>query len=336
MKTITKLAIFNLLVLSSYSNAQTVSDFENLTLPADSFWNGIDLTQGFISGNALFTNYYDTADDYWSKGFAYSNMKDDTTAGYTNTYSSITATGYNNSTNYAIGKEGAIIKLNNPGKGGLVTGMYITNSTYAALSMRDGDAFARQFGDTTGTNSGLAQGDFPDWFKISITGFYNGNSVEDTVHFYLADYRFENNSEDYIVSSWEWVDLTNLGNLDSLIFHLASSDVGDWGMNTPGFFCLDGFTTGDSPLLVHESIFSKNLMDVYPNPAIDFINISWKEDSEPGIISIMDLSGRLILKKSILQEKKYCIPVSNYPNGVYIVETSFADQTSVRKIIIKK
>ena len=336
MKTITKLIIFNLLVLNFYSSAQTVSDFENLTLPADSFWNGSDLTQEFSSGNALFTNYYDTVYDFWSKGFAYSNMKDDTTAGYTNTYSSITATGYNNSTNYAIGQEGAIIKLNGSGKGGLVNGMYITNSTYAGLSMRDGDAFARQFGDTTGTNSGMSQGSFPDWFKLSITGFYNGAPVEDTVHFYLADYRFEDNTKDYIVSSWEWINLTNLGNLDSLIFHLSSSDVGDWGMNTPGFFCLDDFTTADSPLLVHEPIFSKNLIAVYPNPAVDFINLEWNADSKPGIISIMDLSGRLILKKSILHGKKYCIPVSNYPNGVYIIEASFDDRSTERKLIIKK
>ena len=336
MKTITKLIIFNLLVLNFYSSAQTVSDFENLTLQADSFWNGSDLTREFSSGNAIFTNYYDTVYDFWSKGFAYSNMKDDTTAGYTNTYSSITATGFNNSTNYAIGKEGAIIKLNAPGKGGLVNGIHITNSTYAALSMRDGDAFARQFGDTAGTSSGMAQGSFPDWFKLSITGFYNGGPVEDIVHFYLADYRFEDNSKDYIVSSWKWIDLTNLGNLDSLIFHLSSSDVGDWGMNTPGFFCLDDFTTADSPLLVHEPIFSRNLMDVYPNPAVDFINISLHESTEPGIISIRDLSGRLILKEYIRQDKKHCISISNYPKGVYIVEAFFVDQTTARKIIVKK
>jgi hypothetical protein len=97
--------------------------------------------------------------------------------------------------------------------------------------MLNGDAYAKKFGGETG-------GD-PDWFMLTITGKdADGNEV-DTVDFYLADYRFEDNGEDYIVDTWQYVDLTSLGEVMSLEFALSSSDVGDWGMNTPGYIAID-------------------------------------------------------------------------------------------------
>ena len=35
------------------------------------------------------------------------------------------------------------------------------------------------------------------------------------------------------------MDLGSLGRVDSLMFALESTDVGEWGMNTPAFFCID-------------------------------------------------------------------------------------------------
>jgi hypothetical protein len=59
------------------------------------------------------------------------------------------------------------------------------------------------------------------------------------VEFFLADYRFADNGLDYIVDSWEYVELASLGVVKSLEFGLSSSDAGALGMNTPGYFALD-------------------------------------------------------------------------------------------------
>jgi hypothetical protein len=64
------------------------------------------------------------------------------------------------------------------------------------------------------------------------------------VEFYLADFRFENNGEDYIVDTWEYVDLSSLGVVNKLEFSLGSSDVGAWGMNTPAYFVIDTIVLG--------------------------------------------------------------------------------------------
>lgn len=219
--------------------SQTISDFENLLLAADTFWNGSDLTGGFASGNAYFVNDYNTSFSSWS-GFTYSNKKNSTTAGYTNQYSAITASGYNTSSNYAIADEygNAKIRLTGNAAGKLVKGFYVTNTTYAYLSMKNGDAFAKKFGGTNGTD--------PDWFKLRALGWRSGALKSQFVDFFLADFRSSDSTQDYIVRDWRWVDLQPLGDVDSILFQLTSSDTGSFGMNTPAYFAMDNFTTTDT------------------------------------------------------------------------------------------
>jgi len=61
--------------------------------------------------------------------------------------------------------------------------------------------------------------------------------------FYLADYRVPSSvAQPYVISQWTTVDLTPLGNATSLEFALTSSDVGQFGMNTPAYFAMDNLT----------------------------------------------------------------------------------------------
>ncbi len=79
-----------LLAATSLKAQFTTVDFEDLTLPAvDTFYNGADGAQQFTSNDAVFGNSFEDFGNYivWS-GFAYSNMTDNTTAGFGNQYSS--------------------------------------------------------------------------------------------------------------------------------------------------------------------------------------------------------------------------------------------------------
>ena len=62
--------------------------------------------------------------------------------------------------------------------------------------------------------------------------------VNDASQFYLADFR-DGKSE--IVKDWQYCDLSALGQVSKVSFTLTSSDNGDYGMNTPAYFCLDQF-----------------------------------------------------------------------------------------------
>lgn len=228
------------LLWATFSFSQTVATFENLTLAPDTFWNGSDLSGGFASGNAYFANDYDTTYASWS-GFTYSNRTDSTASGWTSQYNAITGKGYNSSANYAVADDygNAKVRLTGSAAGKIVKGFYITNNTYAYYSMRDGDMFAKKFGGTTGTDA--------DWFKVTALGWLNGVLKSVSAEFYLADFRSADSTQDYIVKTWQWFNLQPLGNVDSIQFYLSSSDTGQFGMNTPAYFCMDNFTTTDVP-----------------------------------------------------------------------------------------
>jgi len=224
------------LALSSTVLADSAATFDDLTLAAESYWNGSDESGGFTSGTLAFNNTYTETPTYifWG-GWAYSNTSDTTTFDIANQYSAITGAAQSGS-NYAVGYVDTytptIPTLTLPETQTLGTA-YITNTTYAYLSMRDGDpyGFSKKFGGDDGTDA--------DWFLLTITGKNTAGQVTGTVEFYLADYRFENSALDYLVSTWTPVDLSTLGAVKMVEFTLSSSDSSDFGINTPTYFAMD-------------------------------------------------------------------------------------------------
>ncbi len=84
----------------------------------------------------------DTFWPYW-EGFAYANTTDTTTLGVANQYSVITGMGVDGSSNYGVcyaeGFYGTMPTITFVDEVNLVEA-YITNTTWAFLSMQDGDA----------------------------------------------------------------------------------------------------------------------------------------------------------------------------------------------------
>ena len=211
--------------------AEQIANFEDLALGAGSYWNGSDGSGGFASGSAWFSNNYDTTYKSWD-GFAYSNISNTSAKGLSSQYNAITGSGQAGSANYAVGYIGWItpptMTLDEPT---IVSGLCVTNNNYAYYSMLNGDSFAKKFGGSTGNDA--------DWFLLTMTGKDAAGAVTGTVDFYLADYRFADNQLDYIVNSWQFVDLASLGVVKSVEFSMSSSDTAPWGMNTPGYFVID-------------------------------------------------------------------------------------------------
>ncbi|MFI5221422.1 MAG: DUF4465 domain-containing protein [Bacteroidia bacterium] len=323
----------NILTLCAFAfiqkiNAQTISTFENITLAADTFKNGSDRLGGFTSGNAFFVNHYDSAFQSWD-GFAVSDKRDTSTASYRNQYASETDSGYR-SANYAVGYYNGfspvIIKLNAPAKGKQLTGFYITNSTYAYLAMKNGSSFNKKFGGVSGND--------PDWFKITINGFRNGGNPADTaIDFYLADFRFTDNSKDYFVKTWTWLDLTKMGNVDSIEIVMSSTDTaGGFGMNNPAYFCLDNFTTLNAFAGTGEINSLKNEWTIFPNPAKNEVTIHGFQGE--GSLLIVDITGKEMLQTETNGlEKK--ISLENFSKGIYFIQIRNAHSIQTKKLIIE-
>lgn len=97
----------------------------------------------------------------------------------------------------------------------------ITNSTWVYYALKKGSAPAVAFGDN-------------DYLYLYINGVKDGK-VTGTVTVTLAK------GKD-ILDTWETVDLTSLGDVNSIYFQMKSSDSSEmYGMNTPAYFCLDNF-----------------------------------------------------------------------------------------------
>ena len=215
-------------------SASTVADFEDLALASESFYNGSDEAGGFTSGGAFFNNTFtDFGGGFtgWT-GWSYSNVADNTTPGFGNQYSAIPGSGAGGSENYgvAFAFDPGDSTINLPASQ-FADSMRITNTTYAYLAMRDGSPFSKVFGGPSG--------DDHDFFLLTITGLNSLDAPIGTVDFYLADYRFDDNSLDFLIDSWTKVDLTSLEGASTLSFGLTSSDVGQFGMNTPAYFAID-------------------------------------------------------------------------------------------------
>ncbi len=322
--------------------AQTfITDFESNALPDyhNTVYNdSTNVAGGFQSGHAFFhTQWFNSTFGGYYSGWAASAHYDSTTAGYTNLYGCMAYKGYNNSNVYAIGTGyGALtIRLTDSLIGKKVTGMYITNSTYAYTSMRDGDFVAKKFGDTTGTGCNCAQGTYPDWFKLTAKRYYGGVLQNDSAELYLADFRFSNSAQDYLLKTWTWLNLSNLGNVDSLAFFLHSSDNGSFGMNTPAFFCIDDLTL--SMITGIQNVIAESGLSVYPNPASSEVVINFNTSQAAYVkMRIVDVTGREMFTQnmnSFAGENKLRVDVSEFPAGVYYVIINAGENTVTQKLI---
>ena len=205
------------LTIAVSAGAAGVSTFDDLSLAAESHWGGAGSGEtGFTNGNVYFPH---NDSSYSWDGFGYSNETDNATFSYDNQFSCYVGGGAEGSGNYAVSSFGLdyaggtydvlpnTVSLMSEG---VVNGGYFTNTTYAAGSMLNGDMFAKKFGG--------ASGDDADWLKMTVRGVNASGeyTTDQPIEFYLADYRFADNSQDYIVDEWTWVDLSGLGEVTGL------------------------------------------------------------------------------------------------------------------------
>ena len=286
------LVVATVLLMPSYNilTAQLLIDFDELSPPkqgnGDRYFDGYgaSATKGTWSsqGASFNTNMF-------GPGFSYSDVDDVTTPGFQNQWAAITGGDFSRLGNYALAstfiENGAFINLPENQQ---PESIRLTNSTYAFLSMQNGDAFAKQFGGDDGND--------PDFFIVRLQGFSEIDTNGDTtgqVVFYLADFRFDDNANDFIVDTWELVDLRDLGDAQSIGYSFDSSDVGNFGINTPAYVAFDELYLTPSNLLgdVNQDGMV-DLLDVSP-----FVDVLLSGDFQPeadinqdGLVNLLDVA----------------------------------------------
>ncbi len=319
--------IFTLLNLNVV-DAQTVDGFEYVKADSGQLINGSKGDKSFklhSQGGGIVSYMpilWDTSfGGYWAAGWAISKKIDGSVGksdfskhlycakpGYG---SEKNVQGKYKGTTFAVGmNKSYILSPTNPLKGFFST-LKIANTTYAYNSMKNGDAFAKKFGGISGNDA--------DSFILKI-GFYNKGKLLSKLSVILADYRFADNSKDYILDSWQTVfcakqGVGQSGFIDSTVFELQSSDNGSFGMNTPGFFAIDELGTD---LWVNVMPIPTLLALSYPNPSKDKVRIETTGMMDK--IEIVDVLGKRVYQENGLNMRAFDVLISDWASGLYQVK----------------
>lgn len=203
--------------------AQTTVSFDSL-LPGPGLVIN-DSSVQVVAAAFLNSNYESWGYFFWA-GFAFSTIRNTVSGDWTNQYAAAEtltnayAVGYH-STFDGVAPEIAFDIPAAP------RSLRINNTTYAALAIRDGNAPARAF-----TNG--------DTFVVTLTATDPDGIVLAATNHYLADFR---DGAAFIQTNWSELDLAWMpANAVSIIGTLETTDVGEYGPNTPMYFALADFT----------------------------------------------------------------------------------------------
>ena len=191
--------------------------------------------------------------------------------------------------------------------------------------MLNGASFGKKFGEPTNASGEVDGTNGEDFFRVWII-CENETGSKDSIEFYLADYRFTDNTEDYIIDTWETVDLIEVfaGGASKVSMRFESSDIGDFGMNTPAYIAIDNILW-EAPLSIAEA--NESDFTTYPNPVQDKLVLKGPK----GTISLTTMSGRNILE--FAHNTNSSIDFSALPSGVYVLNIATDNGTVTKKIV---
>lgn len=193
----------------------------------DDFIGEIEYCYGYENDVLKCEYFYNEEYAYWG-GFVQSKVKDTDAANglFANqyaVYNSAAASGdtfmlyyydaYNEPCDIVLKESVALqdVKLN------------LTTYTYASITNEDINTFARAF-------------DEGDYLKVVFTGM-SGNEVTGVVECYVVDYR---DGKRYMATNWDLYSLTGLnGGYDRVRVTIETTDMGEWGANTPLYIAFD-------------------------------------------------------------------------------------------------
>ena len=217
------------------SGESAVATFDDLSLAPESHWTG-DNTKGdeayettFYSGSYGFANTYIKKWSSWG-GYAYSNRTSTSFVTWDpDQYNSAVGHGVAGSKNYGIayllGGSTKISVTHAPKA--VLSGMYVTNTAWVKHVTEHGTGIGPD------ANTPFKKGDY-----YKITAVSNDDETK-KIDFYLVDFRSDNPADHYVIDSWQWLDLSALGEVSSIRFNAAGTRANQFGSTIPFYFALD-------------------------------------------------------------------------------------------------
>jgi hypothetical protein len=202
-----------------------VEEFEN-TMSAD-------YSFGYENDDMEFDHFYNKEYGYWG-GFVQWRVKDMNAANglFANQYAVYNSAAYSGDSfllyYYDAYNEPCDIRMKTKGMRLTSVRLNLTTYTYASITNEDINDFARVFTDG-------------DYLKVVFTSMKNGQEKR-RVECYVVDFR---NGKRDMATDWRKYDLSDLRlgeEYDRVRVTIETSDVGEWGANTPLYIAMDDLT----------------------------------------------------------------------------------------------
>lgn len=214
-----------------------IATFDDLALDPETAWYGKRESEGhdhrkftYYSGSYSFPCEYAPSILTWG-GVAYSNQTKTTfNSLFPDQFNSVVGHGVNGSKNYAVayayGQHTVEVRATHAGPA-VIPGTFVTNTAWVKEVTQKGTGMGDE------PHAPFHKGDY----LLLIASNNKGQSIE----FPLVDYRSSNDAEHYVIDSWQWLDLSALGETESVIFSMKGTRIANGGTTIPAYFCLDDF-----------------------------------------------------------------------------------------------
>ena len=140
--------------------------------------------------------------------------------------------------------------------GDTIPGVYISNTAWTAEAIKNGSGM------------GDAPFAFGDSLILEVIGLVDDNATN-KLYIPLADYRSNDMTMHYYLTTWQWFDLSSFGKVEEVQFNMYTSQNNAYGALTPTFFALDnlGATRPEreviAPLLDGETSVDLSLLTAF-------------------------------------------------------------------------
>ena len=215
-----------------------IATFDDLALEPETAWYGKRESEGYdhrsftyYSGSYSFPCKYAPSLLTWG-GVAYSNQtKTSFTSLFPDQFNSVVGHGVNGSKNYAVayayGKQTVEVRATHAGPS-VIPGTFVTNTAWVKEVTQKGTGMGDE------PHKPFHKGDYLLLIASNSTGTRK-------LEFPLVDYRSNNPAERYVIDSWQWLDLSALGETESVRFSMEGTRIANGGTTIPAYFCLDDF-----------------------------------------------------------------------------------------------
>lgn len=115
-------------------------------------------------------------------------------------------------------------------------------------------------------------------------------------------------------------------------------------ITTPGNYCVtvtdaNGCSNNDCIFIdlvtsVNETPFMK-MFSVSPNPSAGLIRIDFPSMMSQGTIELMDITGKIIIRQSLVNTINREMNLSKFPKGIYLVRVNSGKHTEVKKLVLQ-